>query len=88
MLETESPQKKATATEKAAVDRELYVQGISKRLFPGVFLPAEGKQNATFSTDFTQPGKRLLEIPCTPSTTLSLFPSFLVGTPSAANCTF
>ena len=49
------------------------VQGISKRLFPGcenlwskhcVFLPAEGKQNATLSPDFTQPGKGLLEIPC------------------------
>ena len=48
--------------------------GISKRVFPGceniwyntsVFLPAEGKQNATFSPNFTQPGKSLLEIPCT-----------------------
>ena len=29
------------------------------------FLPAEGKQNATFSPDFTQPGKGLLEVPCT-----------------------
>ena len=29
-----------------------------------VFLPAEGKQNATFSPEFTQPGKSLLEIPC------------------------
>ena len=28
------------------------------------FLPAEGKQNATFSPDFTQPGKGLLEVPC------------------------
>ena len=49
------------------------LQGISKRLFPGfenmwwkncVFLPAEGKQNATFSPDFSQPGKSLIEIPC------------------------
>ena len=29
-----------------------------------VFLPAVGKQNATFSPDFTQPGKSLKEIPC------------------------
>ena len=29
-----------------------------------LFLPAEGK-NASFSPDFTQPGKSLLEIPCT-----------------------
>ena len=29
-----------------------------------VFLPAVGKQNATYSPDFTQPGKSLLEIPC------------------------
>ena len=29
-----------------------------------VFLPAVGKQNATFSPDFTQWGKSLLEIPC------------------------
>ena len=49
------------------------LQRISKRLFPDcenmwwencVFLPAEGKQNATFSPDFTQRGKSLLEIPC------------------------
>ena len=49
------------------------LQGISKRLFPGcekvwwkncVCLPEVGKQNATFSPDFTQPGKSLLEIPC------------------------
>ena len=26
--------------------------------------PAVGKQNATFSPDFTQPGKSLLEVPC------------------------
>ena len=30
-----------------------------------MFLLAEGKQNATFSLDFTQPGKSLLEAPCT-----------------------
>ena len=30
-----------------------------------VFQPAEDKQNATFSPEFTQPGKSLLEIPCT-----------------------
>ena len=50
------------------------LQETSKRLFPGwedmwwkncVILPAEGKQNATFSADFTKPGKRLLELPCT-----------------------
>ena len=50
------------------------IQGTSKRLFPGCenmrwkhcgFLPAEGKQNATLSPEFTQPGKSLLEIPCT-----------------------
>ena len=29
-----------------------------------LFLPAEGKQIATFSPDFTKPGKSLLEIPC------------------------
>ena len=49
------------------------LQGISKECFPGcenkgrkncVFLPAVGKQNATFSPDFTKPGKRSLEIPC------------------------
>ena len=50
------------------------LQGISKECFPGcenkgrkncVFLPAEGKQNTNFSPDFTQPGKRSVEIPCT-----------------------
>ena len=50
------------------------LQGMSERLFPiwenmwwknCVFLPAEGKQNATFLSDFAQPGKSLLEIPCT-----------------------
>ena len=30
-----------------------------------IFLPAVGKQNATFSPDFTQPGKSLIEVPCT-----------------------
>ena len=30
-----------------------------------VFLSVEGKQIATFPTDFTQPGKSLLEVPCT-----------------------
>ena len=49
------------------------LQGISKRLFPGCdnmwwknyfFQPAEGKQNATISPEITQPGKRLLKIPC------------------------
>ena len=49
-------------------------QGISQWLIPGcenvgwknsVFLPAEGKQTATFSPDYTQPGKSLLDIPCT-----------------------
>ena len=49
------------------------LQGIFKECFPGcenkgwkncVFLPAAGKQNATFSSNFTQPGKRSLEIPC------------------------
>ena len=30
----------------------------------GIFLTAEGKQNATFSPDYTQPGKSLLENPC------------------------
>ena len=49
------------------------LQGASKRLFPGcenvgwkncVLLPAVGKQNATFSPNFTQPGKRSLEVPC------------------------
>ena len=58
-----------------------HIQGISKRLFPGcenmlwkncVFLPAEGKQNATFSPDFTQPRKRLLEIPCICQTGLQI----------------
>ena len=29
-----------------------------------VSLPAVTKQNATFSPDFTQPGKSLIEIPC------------------------
>ena len=29
-------------------------------------LPEVGKQNATFSPDFTQPGKGLLEVPCIP----------------------
>ena len=51
----------------------LHLQGISIRLFPGcenmwwkncAFLPAEGKQNATFSPNFTQPARSLLEIPC------------------------
>ena len=50
------------------------VQGVSKRALPRlwgyvvencVFLPAEGKQKTTFPPDFTQPGKGLLEIPCT-----------------------
>ena len=50
------------------------LQGISTRLCPGcvkmcwknyVFLPAEGKQNTTFSPDFTRLGKYLFEIPCT-----------------------
>ena len=54
------------------------IQGMSKSWAPGcvkmrkdfVFLPAEGKQNATFLPNFTQPGTNLLEIPCThrPST--------------------
>ena len=48
------------------------VQGTSKWLFPGcdnmwwkncVCLPEVGKQNATLSPDFTQPGKSLLEVP-------------------------
>ena len=30
-----------------------------------VLLPAIGKQNATFSPNFTQPGKRSLEVSCT-----------------------
>ena len=30
-----------------------------------VFLPAEGKLNATFPPNFTQPGKSLLVQPCT-----------------------
>ena len=50
----------------------MVIQGTSKRLFPGcetrwkicVFQPAESKQNTTFSPDFTQPGKNLLEISC------------------------
>ena len=50
------------------------IQGCTKRLFPGcvkmgwkncVLLPAVGKQNATFSPNFTKPGKSLLEVPCT-----------------------
>ena len=50
------------------------VQGTSNRLFPGwedmwwkncVFLPAEGKQNATFAFKFKQSGKSLLVQPCT-----------------------
>ena len=54
-----------------------YVQGTSKRLFPGcenvgwkncVLLPAVGKQNATFSPKLTQPGKRSLEVLCIHST--------------------
>ena len=49
------------------------VQGTYKRLFPGcenmrwkncVSLPEVGKQNSTFSPDFTQPGKSLLEVAC------------------------
>ena len=48
--------------------RRVTVQGTSKRLFPGcenvgwkncVLLPAVGKQNATFSPNFTKPGKSL-----------------------------
>ena len=43
------------------------------KLFPGcvnielsnsVLLPAVGKQNGTFSPNFTQPGKHSLEVPC------------------------
>ena len=50
------------------------IQGISKRWAPGcvkmrgkscALLPAVGKQNATFSPYFTQPGANLLEIPYT-----------------------
>ena len=50
------------------------LQGTSIRLFPGcenmwwkncVCLPEVGKQNGAFSFDFTQPGKSLLEAPCT-----------------------
>ena len=56
------------------LQKEGTIQGTSKRLFPGcenmwwkncVCLPEVGKQNATFSPDFTQPGKSLLEVPCT-----------------------
>ena len=62
------------AKESKKMHRFFTIQGISIRLFPGcenmwwkhsVFLPAEGKQNATFSPDFIQSGKSLLEIPCT-----------------------
>ena len=58
------------------------VQGISKRLFPGcknmwwkncAFLPAEGKQSAIFSPDFTQSGKSLLEMPCTIRAAVGIF---------------
>ena len=50
------------------------VQGSAKRLFPGcvnnvqkncAILPAVGKQNATYSSKFTKPGKGLLVQPCT-----------------------
>ena len=50
------------------------IQGYSKRWAPGcvnmrwkncALLPAVGKQTATFSPYFTQPGVHLLEIPCT-----------------------
>ena len=50
------------------------LQGTPKKLFPGCvnigwksccFLPAVGKQNATRSPNFTQPGKGFLEVPCT-----------------------
>ena len=49
------------------------VQGCTKRLFPGwvnmgwkncALLPAVGKQNATFESNFTQPWKSLLVQPC------------------------
>ena len=49
------------------------VQGCTKKLFPGcvnmgekncALLPALGKQNATYSPCFTQPGKSLLLQPC------------------------
>ena len=49
------------------------IQGISKRWAPGCvkmrwkscfILLAECKHNSTFSPNFTQPGKSLLEIPC------------------------
>ena len=48
-------------------------QGCTKRLFPGcvnmgwkncALLPAVGKQNPTFSPNFTQPGKSLFVQPC------------------------
>ena len=56
------------------------IQGVSKRWVPScekirwsscVLLPAVGKQNATFSSHFTQPGKSLLVQPCTTSISLS-----------------
>ena len=49
------------------------IQGCTKRHFPGcvnmgwkncVLLPAIGRQNATYSSNFTQPGKSLLVQPC------------------------
>ena len=52
----------------------LEVQGCTKRLFPGcvnmgwkncALLPAAGKQNATYWSNYTQPGKSLLVQPCT-----------------------
>ena len=58
---------------KECIQYESILQGTSERLFPGcenmwwkncVCLPEVGKQNATFSPDFTQPGKSLLEVPC------------------------
>ena len=48
-------------------------QGCTKRLFPGcvnmgqkncALMPVEGKQNSTYSSKFTQPGKSILGQPC------------------------
>ena len=53
------------------------IQGTSKITFPGsvnktlnncVFLPAVGKQTQLFHTILTEPGKVILEVPCSPQT--------------------
>ena len=51
------------------------------------FLPAVGKQRATFSPYFTQPGVHLLEIPCTPFS-LHISPpfSFIGGLTNVGGC--